>query len=80
MNYEPQTITIDGKDFDSETFTVEEKAQFDMIVACDKKIAVLQTESAIVQTAKNAYVAAPEGTARQRHRELMVPSAWHNSG
>ena len=58
MTYEPQTITIDGKDYDPEGFSAEEKAQFEMIVACDKKIAVLQSEAAIVQTARNAYVAA----------------------
>ena len=58
MTYEPQTITIDGKDYDPEGFSAEEKAQFEMIVACDKKIAVLQTEAAIVQTARKAYLAA----------------------
>ena len=58
MTYEPQTITIDGKDYDPEGFSAEEKAQFDMIVACDRKLVDLQSEAAIVQTARNAYVAA----------------------
>ncbi len=58
MTYEPQTITIDGKDFNPETFSAEEKSQFDMILACDRKLADLQQEAAIVQTARNAYVSA----------------------
>ena len=58
MTYEPQTITIDGKDYDPETFSVEEKAQFDMIVACDRKLADLQQEAAIAQTARFSYLAA----------------------
>ena len=58
MTSEPQTITIDGRDYDPKGFTVEEMAQSDMIVACDRKLADLQAESAIVQTARNAYVAA----------------------
>ena len=58
MTYEPQTITIDGKDFDPEGFALDEKAQFDMIVACDRKLVDLQAEIAIVQTGRNAYVAA----------------------
>ena len=58
MTYEPQTITIDGKDYDPETFSVEEKAQFDMIVACDRKLADLQQEAAIAQTACFSYLAA----------------------
>ena len=58
MTYEPQTITIDGRDYDPKGFTIEEKAQFDMIVACDRKLADLQQEAAITQTARNAYVSA----------------------
>ena len=58
MTYAPQTITIDGKDYNPEGFTLDEKAQFDMIVACDHKLAHLQAASAIVQTGRNAYVAA----------------------
>jgi hypothetical protein len=58
MTYERQTITIDGKDYDPEGFSAEKKAQVDMIVACDRKLADLQAESAIVQTARNAYVSA----------------------
>jgi len=58
MTYEPAKLTIDGKDYNPEVFSEEEKGQFDMIVACDRKIAKLQTEVAIVQTARNAYAAA----------------------
>jgi len=58
MTYEPQTITIDGRDYDPKGFTVEEKAQFDMLVACDRKLADLQQQVAIVQTARFSYVSA----------------------
>ena len=58
MTYAPQTITIDGKDYNPEGFSAEEKSQFDMIVACDHKLVDLQAEIAIVQTGRNAYVAA----------------------
>jgi hypothetical protein len=58
MTYEPQTITIDGKDYNPETFTDEEKRQFEMIKACDRKLTDLQQEAAIVQTARFSYVSA----------------------
>ena len=52
------TITIDGKDFELDDLSKEAKAQIDSIVLCDRKLAELQSEVAIVQTARNAYVAA----------------------
>jgi hypothetical protein len=52
------TITIDGKDFELDDLSKEAKAQIDSIVLCDRKLAELQSEAAIVQTARNAYVAA----------------------
>ena len=52
------TIKIDGKDFELDDLSKEAKAQIDSIVLCDRKLAELQSEVAIVQTARNAYVAA----------------------
>ena len=52
------TITIDGKDFELDDLSKDAKAQIDSIVLCDRKLAELQSEGAIIQTARNAYVAA----------------------
>jgi len=52
------TITIDGKDFELDDLSKDAKAQIDSIVLCDRKLAELQSEAAIIQTARNAYVAA----------------------
>ena len=52
------TIKIDDKEYDFDKLTDEAKAQIDSIVLCDRKLAELQSEAAIVQTARNAYVAA----------------------
>ena len=52
------TITIDGKDFDLDDLSKDAKAQIDSIVLCDRKLAELQSEAAIIQTARNAYVGA----------------------
>ena len=52
------TITIDNKDYELDDLSKEAKAQIDSIVRCDRKLAELQSEIAIVQTARNAYVAA----------------------
>jgi len=52
------TITIDGKEFELDDLSKDAKAQIDSIVLCDRKLAELHSEAAIVQTARNAYVAA----------------------
>jgi len=51
-------INIDGKEFELDDLSKDAKAQIDSIVLCDRKLAELQSEAAIVQTARNAYVAA----------------------
>ena len=53
-----KTITIDGKEYELDDLSKDAKAQVDSIVMCDRKLAELQSEAAIVQTARNAYVAA----------------------
>ena len=55
------TVTVDGKEYDLETLSVDAKAQLEMLLACDRKLAELQAESAILQTAKNAYMGALKG-------------------
>ena len=52
------TVTVDGKEYDLENLSREAKAQLDMILACDLKWSQLKADSAILQTARNAYLAA----------------------
>jgi Family of unknown function (DUF6447) len=52
------SINIDGKEYELDDLSKDAKAQIDSIVLCDRKLAELQSEAAIVQTARNAYVAA----------------------
>ncbi len=49
------TITIDGKEYDSEALSENVKAQLLSLQAVDRRIANLQEELAILQTARNAY-------------------------
>ena len=55
------TVMVDGKEYDLESLSVDAKAQLDMVLACDRKLAEIQAESAIIQTAKNAYMGALKG-------------------
>lgn len=52
------TITIDGTEYDTETFSDEAKAQLVSLQVVDRKLADLNTEVAIVQTARAAYARA----------------------
>ena len=52
------TLTIDGKDYDTEQLSDAAKAQVTNVQLVDQKIAQLQQELAIMQTARNAYVQA----------------------
>ncbi|WP_045211046.1 DUF6447 family protein [Desulfonatronovibrio magnus] len=52
------TITIDGKEYDSETLSEEAKQQLDSIQFVDKKIEELKNEIAVYQTARNGYARA----------------------
>ena len=49
------TITIDGTQYAEEALSKEAKSEIAGMQACDQKIAVMQTEFAIAQTARNAY-------------------------
>jgi cell division protein ZapA (FtsZ GTPase activity inhibitor) len=52
------TITIDGKSYKLDTLSEEAKAQLTSIQVVDQKIANLNAELAIMQTARNAYALA----------------------
>jgi cell division protein ZapA (FtsZ GTPase activity inhibitor) len=52
------TITIDGKDYDLDILTESARSQLESMHLVDQKIAQLQSEIAIAQTARNAYAAA----------------------
>ncbi len=48
-------ITIDNKEYDTESLSDEAKAQLGSIQFVDRKIAELKAEVAAMQTARNAY-------------------------
>lgn len=50
------TLTIDGREYDTEQLSEVAKAQVTNIRLVDQKVAQLQQELAIMQTARNAYV------------------------
>ncbi|MEY8831727.1 hypothetical protein AB9K29_01095 [Phaeobacter italicus] len=49
------TLTIDGKEYDTEQLSDAAKAQLTNIQLVDQKLAQLQQEQAMMQTARNAY-------------------------
>ncbi|MFM8498424.1 MAG: hypothetical protein ACK440_02645 [Sphingomonadaceae bacterium] len=49
------TLTIDGKDYDSDALSDNAKAQLVSLQAVDRRIESLQEELAILQTARIAY-------------------------
>ena len=52
------TVTIDNVDYDLEQLTDNARAQLGSIQAVDQKLAQLQAEAAILQTARTAYASA----------------------
>lgn len=52
------TVTIDGKEYESETLPDAARSNLQNIQICDQKLAELKREQAIVQTARNAYASA----------------------
>jgi hypothetical protein len=51
-------VTIDGKEYDTETFSEDARNNMLNTKYCDDKLAELKREIAIVQTARNAYAQA----------------------
>jgi hypothetical protein len=52
------TITIDGKDYDTDTLSDAAKAQLTSLQVTDQEIQRLNIQLAIAQTARNAYARA----------------------
>lgn len=52
------SVTIDGKEYDSETLSEEAKGQMASLHVVDRKIADLTNDIKILQTARNAYAKA----------------------
>lgn len=52
------TVTIDGKEYESEILSDAARGNLQNIQICDQKLAELKREQAIVQTARNAYASA----------------------
>ena len=49
------TIKIDDREFDVDALSPEAKQQLEMLVATETKLRELQRDTAITQTARNAY-------------------------
>lgn len=49
------TMTIDGQDYDTETLSADANKLIISVQVTDQKIAELQTQMAIYQTARTAY-------------------------
>lgn len=52
------TVTIDGKEYDTDALSEEARNNMLNTKYCDDKLAELKREVAIVQTARNAYAQA----------------------
>ncbi len=52
------SIQINNVQYDLDTLSAEAKSQIEMLIATDRKIAELQRDLAIAQTARNAYSSA----------------------
>tara|TARA_B100000945_G_C20089065_1_gene460392 strand:+ start:312 stop:557 length:246 start_codon:yes stop_codon:yes gene_type:complete len=55
------TITIDGKEYDTESMSEEALAQVQSLQYVNNQLGELQMRSAAFQTARNGYVAALKG-------------------
>ena len=55
------TITIDGTEYAEEALSSEAKAELVSMQVCDQRIAALQIDLRIAQTARNAYATALKG-------------------
>ena len=51
-------IKIDDKDYDTDTFSEEAKAQLQSLQFVDQELAKLQAQAAVLQTARIAYTKA----------------------
>jgi len=51
-------VTLDGKEYDTDDFSDEAKAQLLSLQIVDRKVAELNADIAIMQTARNTYAKA----------------------
>ena len=49
-------VSVEGVEYELDDLSADAKAHFESIVVCDRKLAELQVEAAILQTAKRAYL------------------------
>lgn len=54
-------ITIDGKEYDTETLSDDARANIQNVQYCEEKMSELRREMAVLQTARNAYAQALKG-------------------
>ena len=52
------TITIDDIEYEADSLSKEAKAELGSMQICDQKVASLQVDLSITQTARNAYATA----------------------
>lgn len=55
-------VTIDGKEYDSDTLSEDARNNILNIQYCEKRMKELQRDLAVAQTARNAYAEALKGT------------------
>lgn len=48
-------VTIDGTEYDTDEMTEDTRRQLGNIATCDRKLEELRNETAMIQTARNAY-------------------------
>ena len=68
-------ITIDGQEYDSDSFSEEAKAQLASLQIVDRKIADLNNDLKILHTARNAYAKALSGILPPKCPIMAVPGA-----
>lgn len=71
------TVTIDGKDYDTESLSEEARAQLQSLQYVDQELARAGLQTAALQTARNAYAKALAEilghTASDKDPELDIP-------
>lgn len=48
-------VTIDGTEYDTDTMDDDARRQLQNVAFCDRKLEELRNETAVTQTARNAY-------------------------
>jgi cell division protein ZapA (FtsZ GTPase activity inhibitor) len=48
-------VTIDGKEYETDNMSEDARRQLGNVATCDRKLEELRNETAMIQTARNAY-------------------------